>query len=180
MQQTSCQGDKACTAVNKQIQDINNLRLCMHQTQPRGRLPSTLLFYFLPGPTVGIYYSSQFTPLIVFFLLFLSIVKNTKLPHFVRFNCMQSIMLDIVVMLFNILRSIMLDIVVMLFNILRQYFPSELRWSLVMSLFDMFSWSICMSIILYCVFFALVGKYGDVPYVSESVYIQVDASEYGG
>jgi len=38
---------------------------------------------------VGIYYSSQFAPLVVFFLLFLSVVKNTKLHHFVRFNAMQ-------------------------------------------------------------------------------------------
>ena len=41
------------------------------------------------GPFVGIYYSSQFAPLVVFFLLFLSVVKNTKLHHFVRFNAMQ-------------------------------------------------------------------------------------------
>ena len=41
------------------------------------------------GPMVRIYYSSQFAPLIVFFLLFLAVVKNTKIPHFVRFNCMQ-------------------------------------------------------------------------------------------
>ena len=64
-----------------------------------------------------IYYSSQFAPLVVFFLLFLSVVKNNKLPHFVRFNCMQGIMIDIVVMLFNILRA---------------YFPAELRWSAVL------------------------------------------------
>lgn len=35
------------------------------------------------------YYSSQFAPLVIFFLVFLTIVKNTKLHHFVRFNCMQ-------------------------------------------------------------------------------------------
>lgn len=44
---------------------------------------------FFAGPFVGIYYSSQFAPLVVFFLLFLSVVKNTKLHHFVRFNAMQ-------------------------------------------------------------------------------------------
>jgi Chloroplast import apparatus Tic20-like len=38
---------------------------------------------------VRIYYSSQFAPLVIFFLLFLAVVKNTKVPHFVRFNCMQ-------------------------------------------------------------------------------------------
>lgn len=41
------------------------------------------------GPFVGIYYSSQFAPLVVFFLMFLAVVKNNKLSHFVRFNCMQ-------------------------------------------------------------------------------------------
>ncbi len=66
---------------------------------------------------MDIYYSSQFAPLVVFFLLFLAVVKNTKLPHFVRFNCMQGIMIDIVTMLFNILRT---------------YFPAELRWSVIL------------------------------------------------
>ena len=42
------------------------------------------------GPFAKIYYSSQFAPLIIFFLMFLSIVKNKKLHHFVRFNCMQA------------------------------------------------------------------------------------------
>lgn len=74
------------------------------------------------GPFVKLYYSSQFTPLIVFFLLFLAVVKNTKMPHFVRFNCMQGIMLDIVVMLFNILRG---------------YFPAEFRWSAVLSVLSL-------------------------------------------
>ena len=66
---------------------------------------------------MDIYYSSQFAPLVVFFLLFLAVVKNTKLPHFVRFNCMQGIMIDIVTMLFNILRT---------------YFPAEFRWSVIL------------------------------------------------
>jgi len=125
--------------------------------------PVSLIIYYLPGPFVQIYYSSQFAPLVVFFLLFLSVVKNNKLPHFVRFNCMQGIMIDIVVMLFNILRA---------------YFPAELRWSAVLHVFDMFSWMICISTTLYCVYWALIGKYADIPYVSESVYMQVEASEY--
>ena len=44
---------------------------------------------FALAPFFGIYYSSQFAPLIIFFLMFLAIVKNKKLSHFVRFNCMQ-------------------------------------------------------------------------------------------
>jgi uncharacterized membrane protein len=45
------------------------------------------------------YYSNQFTPFFVFFAMFLLVVRNEKLPHFVRFNAMQSILLDICVML---------------------------------------------------------------------------------
>ncbi len=64
-----------------------------------------------------VYYSSEFAPLIIFFLLFLTVVRNKKLPHFLRFHTMQSVMIDIVVMLFTIIRS---------------YFPAELRWTSVL------------------------------------------------
>eukprot|EP00884_Botryococcus_braunii_P021354 jgi/Botrbrau1/7902/Bobra.9_2s0075.1 len=125
------------------------------------RIPHTVIFYLIPGPFINIYYSSQFAPLIIFFLLYLSVVKNNKLHHFVRFNCMQAIQLDISAMLFHLLRT---------------YFPAEFRWSWVLDVWDMASWSICMCTILYCVIFALWGKYADIPYVSESVYLQVDSS----
>ena len=49
----------------------------------------------------------------------------------------------------------MLDIVVMLFTIVRTYFPAEVRWSVVLDIFDMFSWNICMGTIIYCVFWTL-------------------------
>ena len=54
-----------------------------------------------------------------------------------------------------LLQGIMLDIVVMLFSIVRAYFPAELRWSLILTSFDMFSWNICMGTIIYCVFWTL-------------------------
>ena len=49
----------------------------------------------------------------------------------------------------------MLDIVSMLFTLIRTYIPSEIRWSYLMDLYDMFAWNICISTLLYCVFFAL-------------------------
>lgn len=127
------------------------------------KFPSFIYLYFMTGPFVWIYYSSQFAPLLIFFLMFLAIVKNNKLSHFVRFNCMQAIMLDIVVMLFTILHS---------------YFPAELKWSWVLSVFDQYSWVASMGTVLYCVLFTLIGRYPDLPYVSEAVYIQVEMSDY--
>ena len=49
----------------------------------------------------------------------------------------------------------MLDIVSMLFTLLRTYIPSEIRWSFIMDLYDMFAWNICMCTLVYCIFFAL-------------------------
>jgi hypothetical protein len=45
------------------------------------------------------YYSNSFTPFIVFFALFLVVVRSQKLPHFLRFNALQSMLLDISIML---------------------------------------------------------------------------------
>lgn len=95
--------------------------------------------------------------------MFLSIVKNQKLHHFVRFNCMQAIMLDIVVMLFHIIRA---------------YLPAELKWSAISHFVDMFAWTCCMGTVVYAVFWTLRGYYADIPFVSESVYHQVALSEY--
>jgi hypothetical protein len=53
------------------------------------RFRNLLVLYLVPGPLAKVYFSSQFAPLIIFFVMFLSIVKNKKLHHFVRFNCMQ-------------------------------------------------------------------------------------------
>lgn len=119
--------------------------------------PTCLPTHPLPGPLSKVYFSSQFAPLIIFFVMFLSVVKNTKLHHFVRFNCMQArpmrkvcitgpewhglegaeAMVD---MVFGFVSScscdghclhppqaIMLDIAVMLFHILRAYLPAELK-----------------------------------------------------
>ena len=52
-------------------------------------------------------------------------------------------------------QGVMLDIVSMLFTLLRTYIPAEIRWSYFLDLYDMFAWNICMSVLLYCVFFAL-------------------------
>ncbi|KAK9849128.1 hypothetical protein WJX84_003015, partial [Apatococcus fuscideae] len=104
------------------------------------RLINLVILLWIPGPLKGWYYSSQFTPLIVFFMLFLAVVKNTSLPHFVRFHCMQAVMLDIVVMLFVILQP---------------YFPAEVRWSPFMNFYDIISFNTCMPAIIYCIFWAL-------------------------
>jgi uncharacterized membrane protein len=123
----------------------------------------TVAYYFAPTPYLyGIYFGSMFAPLIIFFLIFLAIVKNKKLHHFVRFHAMQ---------------SVMLDILAMLFQILKMYFPPEVKWSPLWWGWEIFATTSCMVAVLYCVVFALMGWYADIPWVSESCYLHVQWSD---
>ena len=61
--------------------------------------PLTLQFLdFFTAPMM-IFYSNGFIPFCTFFGLFLAVVRNPKVPHFIRYNTMQAIMLDICIML---------------------------------------------------------------------------------
>ena len=104
------------------------------------------------------YYSNQFTPFFVFFALFLAVVRNEKLPHFLRFNAMQ---------------SILLDICIMLGGLIIQYMPFEMAYSWIGSLANNGVFLTGAASVFYCVFYALQGKYADIPTISEAVYIQV-------
>merc|ERR1712178_470969 len=58
--------------------------------------------WFLLEPVTTFYYSISFTPLIIFFVIFLAIVRNKGFHQLVRFHAMQAVMIDIVIMLVNI------------------------------------------------------------------------------
>ena len=117
-------------------------------------------------PLSAFYYSSSFTPLIIFFVVFLAIVRNKKFHHLVRFHAMQ---------------AVMIDIVIMLVNIIRMYLPPEFRWSMMMIVMDRFLGATIVATLTFCLWHSIQGQYADIPQVSEAVYIQVDMLEsYGG
>jgi uncharacterized membrane protein len=89
---------------------------------------------------IELYYSSQFTPLVVFFAMYLAVVRNNGLHHFIRFHCMQAITLDICVMLLTLVRS---------------YFPPDILWSPLLYVFDAFAWSAVAVPIVYCIVWAI-------------------------
>ena len=93
-----------------------------------------------PGPFAAYYYSSQFAPLVVFFLIYLCVVRNKKFHHFVRFHAMQATMLDIVGMIFQILRG---------------YFPESILMSPLLDFYDTFAYTLCIFPVLYCIYYAL-------------------------
>merc|ERR1719281_817083 len=77
--------------------------------------------WFLLEPISTFYSSSSFTPLIIFFVVFLAVVRNKNFHHLVRFHAMQ---------------AVMVDIVIMLAIIIRMYLPPEFRWSICIVVID--------------------------------------------
>lgn len=115
------------------------------------------------GRYIEYYWGHQMVPLVLFFLVFLAIVKNKRLHHFVRFNAMQAMMLDILIMLPTVVNA---------------YIPAELFWTVLGMGFTSICFMGMFIALAYAVIFTLAGKYADIPFVSDSVYMQVYQIEF--
>jgi hypothetical protein len=126
-------------------------------------LPSLTHGSLSAGKFVRFYYAHQFVPLIVFFFMFLAIIKNKRLHHFVRFNGMQAMMLDILVMLPTISNN---------------YIPGEIFWTVLGKFITSTCFIAVFVAIAYSVVFTMAGKYADIPLVSDACYMQVYQIEF--
>jgi 4-amino-4-deoxy-L-arabinose transferase-like glycosyltransferase len=105
-------------------------------------------------------YSSlgSFGSLIIFFVLFLAVVRNPRISHFIRFNTMQAILIDILVSLLGLVlgfvaRGLGANLVVeTLFNVV-----------------FLGAFAACV----YSIIQSVIGKYADIPTISEAAYSQV-------
>jgi 4-amino-4-deoxy-L-arabinose transferase-like glycosyltransferase len=105
-------------------------------------------------------YSSlgSFGSLIIFFVLFLAVVRNPRISHFIRFNTMQAILIDILVYLLGlalgfVARGLGANLVVeTLFNVV-----------------FLGAFAACV----YSIIQSVIGKYADIPTISEAAYSQV-------
>ena len=104
-------------------------------------------------------YSSlgSFGSLIVFFVLFLAVVRNPRISHFIRFNTMQAILIDILVYLLGLVLGFVARgganlVVETLFNVV-----------------FLGAFAACV----YSIIQSVIGKYADIPTISEAAYSQV-------
>jgi uncharacterized membrane protein len=114
---------------------------------------------FLPLlPLVRIYYGVRYAGLIIFLCLWLLVVRSEKISHFVRFNTMQALLLDIVIFLFSILTD-------MIRLLPSTGFVTETLYT-----------TIFLGILVavgYSTVYSLMGRYAEIPAISEAVYTQV-------
>ena len=109
-------------------------------------------------PLVQIYNTIPFAGIIVFFALFLLVVRNEKISHFIRFNTMQAILLDIVVFLGSIILEILRSFPGTAFA--RETIANTMFLGIVAA-------------VVYAVVQSLLGRYAEIPAISEAVYTQV-------
>ncbi len=112
------------------------------------------------SPLLAVYFSlGGITAFIVFFALFLLVVRNESIPHFIRFNVMQAILFGIVLSLISILWQYVLA------SILGMGFLTQ-------TLFN----AIFLGMIVavgYSIVQSALGRYAEIPTISDAVYMQV-------
>lgn len=95
---------------------------------------------------------------LLFFILFLAVVRNERVPHFIRFNTMQAILVDIVLSLLSML----------FFRILAGALPALIATTIFNSIF-----TVVLAVCLYSMVQSAMGRYPEIPAISEAVYTQV-------
>ena len=110
-------------------------------------------------PIAFIYQSIPLGGLLVFFILFAAVVRNEKIAHFIRFNTMQAILVDIVLSLLSIL----------FFQIIE---PGVLPSLITNTVFNVIFTAV-LATCIYSIAQAASGRYPEIPAISEAVYTQV-------
>ncbi|MBW4422706.1 MAG: hypothetical protein KME13_26445 [Myxacorys californica WJT36-NPBG1] len=112
------------------------------------------------APLFLLYGSIPFASLIVFFALYLLVVRNESIPHFIRFNTMQALLFSIALSLIGIIWSAILAPVFGMGGLLTQ------------TLFNaVFLGTIAA--IGYSLIQSALGRYAEIPTISDAVHMQV-------
>ncbi len=122
------------------------------------QFPALQVLFIPLMPAIIVYRAIPFAGLVVFFLLFLLVVRNERIAHFIRFNAMQAILIDIAL----VLCSLALEILG----------PALGTNLLIQTLFNV----IFLATVIACgysVVQSLLGRYPELPGISEAVYSQV-------
>jgi uncharacterized membrane protein len=109
-------------------------------------------------PILQLYSGIPFAGLIVFFALYLGVVRNENIAHFIRFNAMQAILIDIVLVLCSLLFSVL---------------APGLGGGLIMETLTNVVFLGAIAAILYSVIQSALGRYAEIPTLSDAVYMQV-------
>ncbi|MDJ1178392.1 hypothetical protein PJF56_05910 [Roseofilum sp. BLCC_M91] len=104
-------------------------------------------------------YSIPFAGLIIFFILFMAVVRNPNINHFIRFNTMQAILMNIVLFLCSLVMN----------YILQPVFGG----GLVIETLNNTIFLGVLAAVGYAIAQSIMGRYAEIPTISEAAYTQV-------
>ncbi|MCP9775532.1 Tic20 family protein [Cyanobium sp. WAJ14-Wanaka] len=119
------------------------------------------LLQWLQLPALPVVMVQQLVPfgsLVLFLVLYLAVVRNSKVPYFLRFNVLQAILVDIVLVLINLA-----------FGVLRLGNGSFAGRTLGNTVF-----LAILVLVAFAVVESLRGKEADIPSISEAVRLQLN------
>ncbi|MBV6621620.1 MAG: hypothetical protein KI793_01480 [Rivularia sp. (in: Bacteria)] len=122
------------------------------------QFPALRVIFIPILPVIAIYNGIPFAGLVVFFALFMLVVRNEKIAHFIRFNTMQAILLDIVLVLCGLVVRALSPVPGANFAI------ETLANTIFIGL---------IAAIVYSVAQTIMGRYAEIPAISDAVYMQV-------
>lgn len=97
--------------------------------------------------------------LVIFFALFLLVVRNENISHFIRFNAMQAILLDIILVLCGIITDLVLR-------------PALGGGLFLDTIYNVVFLGTVVAVI-YSVVQSAMGRYAEIPTLSDAVHMQV-------
>lgn len=109
-------------------------------------------------PLFIIHRTIPFASLIIFFGLFVFVVRNEKIKHFIRFNTMQALFITICLFLIRLIAGL---------------FAGVLMFSLIINVVYTLVFMGVLIVFIYAVIQSLRGEYADLPSISDAVYMQV-------
>lgn len=115
-----------------------------------------LLIPFLPLLKI---YNLPFVGLIIFIALFALVVRNGNISHFIRFNTMQAILIDIVLILCSLIVSYILQPI--------------LQGGLILETLYNVIFLGTLAAVIYSVVQSALGRYAEIPTLSDAVHMQV-------
>jgi uncharacterized membrane protein len=94
--------------------------------------------------------------LAVFFALYLLVVRNENIKHFIRFNTMQALLIGIAASIVSIMLNLL--------NVLPPLLLLALSGAIFLGV---------MASSIFSIVYSLIGRYGEIPAISEAAHAQV-------
>ena len=122
------------------------------------KYPFTQIIQIPAIPIILIERSIPFGSLLLFLAIFIGIVRNSKVSYFLRFNALQSLLINIGIIIVSFIFEIIFS--PFLNSLIIRTFSSTLLISL-------------FSVIVYCVWSCTQGNEPDLPIISEATKMQL-------